>query len=60
MTAQEKAFYDLQKYFLSLQHKLEKCKMTGTNPPDSLLKKMEQTKRRLHVFSKACEKKNSP
>ena len=56
MTAQEKAFYDLQKYFLSLQHKLEKYKMSGTNPPEYLLQKFEQTKRRLHIFSKARQK----
>jgi len=56
MTAQEKAFYDLQKYFLSIQHKLEKYKMTGVYPPEYLLKKFEQTKRRLHIFSKALEK----
>ena len=58
MTAQEKAFYDLHKYFLSLQHKLEKYKMTGNNPPEYLLQKFEQTKRRLHIFSKARQKMN--
>lgn len=56
MTAQEKVLYDLQKYFLSLQHNLEKYKMAGTKPPDYLLQKFEQTKRRLHLFSKALEK----
>jgi hypothetical protein len=60
MTAQEKAFYDLQKYFLSLQHTLEKYKMAGINPPEYLLQKFEQTKRRLHIFSKVLEKTNSP
>ena len=57
MTAQEKAFYDLQKYFLSLQHNLEKYKIAGINPPKDLLQKFEHTKRRLHIFSKAREKK---
>jgi hypothetical protein len=59
MTAQEKAFYDLQKYFLSLQHKLETYKIAGINPPDYLQKKIQQTKRRLHIFSKARKKTDS-
>ena len=58
MTEQEKAYYDLQKYFLSLQHKLEKYKMTGIKPPEHLLQKLDQTKRRLHIFSKAFENNN--
>jgi len=56
MTAQEKAYYDLQKYFLSLRHKLEKYKMTGISPPEYLLQKFEETKRRLHIFAKAHKK----
>ena len=58
MTEQEKAFYSLQKYFIALKHKLEKYKMAGVNPPEYLLQKFEQTKRRLHVFSKARQNKN--
>ena len=56
MTDQEKAYISLQKYFFALQHKLEKYKMAGANPPEYLLQKFEQTKRRLHIFSKAREK----
>jgi hypothetical protein len=58
MTEQEKAFYSLQKYFLALKFKLEKYKLAGSNPPEYLLQKFEQTKRRLHVFSKAHQKIN--
>ena len=58
MIEKEKTFYDLQKYFLFLQHKLEKYKMTGIKPPEHLLQKFEQTKRRLHIFSKALERNN--
>ena len=53
MTGQEKALFSLQKYFLALQHKLEKYKMAGIIPPEYLLQKFEETKRRLHIFSKA-------
>ena len=53
MAEQEKAFINLQKYFLSLQHKLTKHKMNGLNPPDHLLIKIEDAKRRLRIFSKA-------
>jgi hypothetical protein len=53
MTDQEKAFYDLQKFLLSIQHKMEKYKMAGLNPPEYLVQRFQQTKRRLHIFSKA-------
>lgn len=53
MTDQEKTFISLQKYFFAVQNKLEKYKMAGINPPEYLLQKFEQTKRRLHIFSKA-------
>jgi hypothetical protein len=53
MTEQEKAFIRLQKYFFALQQKLEKYKIAGHNPPEYLLQKFEQTKRRLHIFAKA-------
>jgi hypothetical protein len=52
MTDQEKTFISLQKYFFAVQNKLEKYKMAGINPPEYLLQKFEQTKRRLHIFSK--------
>jgi len=58
MTEQEKAFYSLQKYFLALQFKLEKYKLAGSNPPEYLLQKIEQTKRRLYIFSKTNQKMN--
>ena len=58
MTDQQKAFISLQKYFFALQLKLEKYKMAGHKPPEYLLQKFEQTKRRLHIFSKACEHNN--
>jgi hypothetical protein len=58
MTEQEKAFHGLQKYFFEVQDKLEKYKRAGTNPPEYLLQKFEQTKRRLHIFSKAFQKRN--
>jgi hypothetical protein len=56
MTDKEKAYISLNKYFLSLQHKLTKYEMTGLNPPEYLLKSFEDTKRRLRIFSKAFEK----
>jgi hypothetical protein len=56
MNNQEKAFYDLQKLLLALQHKMEKYKMAGLNPPEYLVQRFEQTNRRLHIFSKAREK----
>jgi hypothetical protein len=59
MTGQEKALFSLQKYFLALQHKLEKYKLAGINPPDFLLQNFEQAKRRLHIFSKARDKKTT-
>jgi hypothetical protein len=59
MTDQEKAFISLNRYFLSLQHKLVKYKMAGINPPEYLLQKFDQTKRRLQIFSKARAKRNS-
>jgi hypothetical protein len=58
MTEQEKAFHSLQKYFFEVQDKLEKYKMAGIKPPEYLLHKFEQTKRRLHIFSKALGNKN--
>jgi hypothetical protein len=58
MTEQEKAYMSLNKYFLSLQHKLEKYKLAGINPPEYLLQKFDQTKQRLHIFSKALQKGN--
>jgi len=56
MTNQEKAYISLQKYFLSLQHKLTRYKIAGLNPPEYLLERFEHTKRRLRIFSKAREK----
>ena len=53
MTEQEKAYISLNKYFLALQHKLTKYKMAGHFPPEYLLKRFEDTKRRLRIFSKA-------
>ena len=53
---QEKAFFELQKVFLAIQHKLEKYKMAGSNPPEYLLQRFEQAKRNLHIFSKALER----
>ena len=58
MTDQQKAFVSLQKLFFELQNELKKYKMVGHNPPDCLLQKFEQTKRRLHIFSKARERNN--
>jgi hypothetical protein len=56
MTDQEKAIVSLNKYFLFLQHKLTKYEMTRLDPPEYLLKKFEDTKRKLRIFSKAREK----
>lgn len=53
MTDQKKAFISLQKIFFELQDKLNKYKMAGISPPGYLLQHYEQTKRRLHIFSKA-------
>ena len=58
MTEQEKAYMSLNKYFLSLQHKLEKYKMSGTEPPEYLLQHFEDAKRKLRIFSIALENKN--
>jgi hypothetical protein len=58
MTEQEKAFHILQKSFFSLQDELAEYEMAGINPPKHLLQKFEQTKRRLHIFSKALQKIN--
>ena len=60
MTEQEKAYYGLQQYFLALQYKLTLYEMEKLNPPEYLLKNFEDTKRKLHIFSKAHEKTNSP
>jgi len=60
MTEQEKAYYGLQQYFLALQYKLTLYEMEKLNPPEYLLKNFEDTKRKLHIFSKAYEKTNSP
>jgi hypothetical protein len=60
MTEQEKAYYKLQKVFVEIQQKLEKYNLVGINPPEYLLQQLEQTKRRLDIFSKARGKaKNS-
>ena len=56
MTNQEKAYIGLHKYFLSLQHKLARYGIAGVKPPEYLLERFEQTKRRLRIFSKAREK----
>lgn len=56
MTEQEKAYISLNKYFLALQHKMTKYKMAGLYPPEYLLKGIEDTKRRLRIFSKARNK----
>jgi hypothetical protein len=56
MTEQEKAYIILNKYFLSLQHKLTRYKIAGLNPPEYLLERFEHAKRRLRIFSKARNK----
>jgi len=56
MTEQEKAYISLNKYFLALQHKMTKYKLAGLYPPEYLLKGIEDTKRRLLIFSKARDK----
>jgi hypothetical protein len=53
MTAQEKAFDSLQKSFLVLQDELAEYEKAGIDPPKHFLQLFEQTKRRLHIFSKA-------
>jgi hypothetical protein len=58
MTEQEKAFHILQKSFFGLQDELAEYEMAGIKPPKHLLQKFEQTKRRLHIFSKALQKNN--
>ena len=58
MTEQEKAYMSLNKYFLSLQHKLTKFKMAGMEPPEYLLQNFEDAKRKMRIFSKALENKN--
>jgi len=53
MTNQEKAFHSLQKSLFELQDELAEYERTGLDPPKHLLQQFEQTKRRLHIFSKA-------
>jgi hypothetical protein len=55
MTEQEKAYYDLHRYFLALQHKLTLYEMEEINPPEFLLKNLEDTKRQLEIISKSLE-----
>ena len=52
MNDTEKAFIDLKKKYLFLQHKLARYEMGGVSPPEYLLKKIEKTKRRLQIFHK--------
>jgi hypothetical protein len=52
MNDTEKAFIDLNKKYLFLQHKLARYEMNGVFPPEYLLKKIEKTKRRLQIFRK--------
>ena len=56
MNDTEKAFIDLHKKYLFLQHKLERYEMNGVFPPEYLFKKIEKTKRRLQIF---CKTRNS-
>ena len=56
MNEQEKAFHGLQKLLFELQDKLNRYKIGGVNPPEYLSQKFEQTKRRLHILSKALGK----
>ena len=58
MTEKEKAFHILQKSFLGLQDELAEYEIAGIDPPKHLLQKFEQTRRRLHIFSKALQKNN--
>ena len=58
MTDKEKAFHSLQNYFFEVQEKLQRYELAGIEPPEYLLQKFEQTKRRLHIFSKARQKMN--
>ena len=53
MTDQEKAYFSLRKYFVSLQHKLTRYKIAGLDPPDYLKEKFEDTKRKIQIFDKA-------
>ncbi|NIU88207.1 MAG: hypothetical protein GWN56_13340 [Nitrosopumilaceae archaeon] len=53
MDDNEKAFIDLHKYFLFLQHKLAKYEMDGITPPEHFLKKIDDTNRKLRIFRKA-------
>ena len=55
MTDQEKQFYSVQKYFLSLQDKMAKFKACGQNPPEYLLKNYEDAKREMNYLAEALE-----
>ena len=57
MNEQEKAYIHLNRYFLSLQHKLEKYRMSGMEPPEYLLQHFEDAKRKLRISSMALENK---
>ena len=52
MVDEEKTYISLKKYFLFLNYKLAKYEMKGINPPEHLLKKIEDTKRKLQIFDK--------
>lgn len=55
MTDQEKQFYAVQKYFLSLQEKVKKFKMSRQKPPEYLLKNYEDAEREMNYLSEALE-----
>ena len=50
MNDTEKAFIDLHGKYLFLQHKLARYKMDGITPPEHLLKKIDDTNRKLRIF----------
>jgi hypothetical protein len=56
MTDQEKTYFSLNEYFLSLQHKLTKYKMSENKPPEYLLKEFANVERLVRLISSAPEK----
>ena len=55
MTDQEKQFYAIQRYFLTLQKKINKLKTCGQKPPEYLWKHYKDAEREMNYLSEALE-----
>ena len=50
-----KAFIELNKQYLDLQHKVTRHKFSGDSPPDGLQKEISDLERKIRLISKALE-----